>query len=331
MRTTLVFVIFVCCLLLVALTLEQQLLRTTPRFEVAFSAPQARYLGLEAAETYRAILRDLKPVHVRLQANWNELEPKSGTYDFRELDKLIEESAAAKATVTLAIGRKLPRWPECHDPAWLSALKPWEVESQLSAMLTQVVGHYRGNTTITRWQLENEPLFSFGDCPAPSLGLLKRERDLVHSLDKSRPILITDSGELSPWLETAMLADEQGSTLYRVTYDPILGYFTYPWPSLFYRLKAALVSPFVKRTVVSELQLEPWAAKGLLNLPADEVQRSFSLDQFYKNVKVARATGFPEVFTWGVEWWYWQAQHGNPRYWQAAQELFKAQALVGTN
>lgn len=314
-------------MLVAAVVLEQRLPRAATRFEVAFSAAQARYLGLDARETYRATLRDLRPTGVRLQANWNLVEPSRGGYDFRELDELVGEAAAAGAKVTLALGRKLPRWPECHDPAWLQALAPWEVEPPLMDMLRSVVEHYRGNPAVVRWQLENEPLFAFGQCPTPSLGLLRRERDLVRRIDPARPILITDSGELSPWLETATLADEQGTTLYRVTYSPVSGYFNYLWPPLFYRLKAALVSPFVRQTVVSELQLEPWAPRGLLALSPGEERQSFSLRQFWQNVGIARATRLPEAFAWGIEWWYWKAQHGDPSYWQAAQTLFTAPVL----
>jgi hypothetical protein len=190
-------------------------------------------------------------------------------------------------------------------------------------MLTEVVKHYRGNTTIVRWQLENEPMFGYGDCPPPSWHRLVAERDLLRSLDPTRPILLTDSGELSPWLETAPLADEQGTTMYRVTWNPILGYFSYPWPPLYYRIKAGLVSPFVNKTIVSELQMEPWAPAGLATLSLEEARKSFDLDRFHANVNFFRHTGLPEAVVWGAEWWYAALKHGDPSYWQAGAELFK--------
>lgn len=322
MRATLWFFAFLAFVIVSAVTLEHGLPRVVPHFAVAFSASQARYLGLEPAEVYSALLRDLHPAHVRLQANWNAIEPAPGQFDFTELDGFVSQAAAQGTTVTLAVGRKLPRWPECHDPAWLSERKPWEIESRQLAMLRRVVEHFRGNPAIVRWQLENEPLFGFGTCPPPNLHRLRRERDLVRQLDATRPILITDSGELSPWLETALLADEQGVTMYQVTWDPLVGYFSYPWPPDFYRLKAALVRPFVRQTVVSELQMEPWAPHGLATLNPQEARRSFNPERFWDNVAFVHASGLPEAFVWGAEWWYAEQRQGRGTYWEAARVLF---------
>lgn len=322
MRATLWLVVLVAAVVLVAVAFERQLPRVQPRFVISFSAAQARYLGLDALEVYNAALRDFRPQHLRLQANWNSIEPEAGIYDFVELDQFISAARTHGATVTLAIGRKLPRWPECHDPVWLKDFAPSEAEGRLMTMLRAVVEHYRTNPTVVRWQLENEPLFGFGRCLAPNRGLLVRERALLRELDATRPILITDSGELSPWIESALLADEQGVTMYRVTWNPIIRYFHYPWPPAFYRLKAALVAPFVQQVLVSELQLEPWAPSGLAVLSPQEAARSFGLHQFWQNVAFARATGLPEVFTWGVEWWYKERVEGRGELWEAAQLLF---------
>ncbi len=312
-----------------AVRLEQSLpYAANPQFDVAFAPGQARYLGLDPAETYRAILTDLKPAHVRLQANWSDIEPEPGQFSFTELDRLVSEAASAGTAVTLAVGRKLPHWPECQDPVWLKDLKPWELDERLSQMLTAVVMHYRSHPSIVRWQLENEPMFGYGDCPPPNWHRLRAERDLLRSLDHTRPILLTDSGELSSWWETAGLADEQGTTLYRVTWNSFLGYFNSPWPPFYYRLKAALVSPFVKRTVVSELQLEPWAPAGLVRLSLAEAKKSFDLNRFAENVQFFRRTGLSEAVVWGAEWWYAALKHGDAAYWQAGQQLFHQPVLT---
>jgi hypothetical protein len=323
MRYILIFLGATIFILVAAVVLAQNLPHTqNPRFSVAFSAQQARYLGLEANEVYGAILKDFKPAHIRLQANWNDIEPIPGEFDFTEIDNFIAAARKNGTTITLAIGRKLPRWPECHDPVWLKNLKPWEVQSRVNKMLVAVVEHYHDNKTIVRWQLENEPLFNFGACPVPSWHNLRLERDLLKALDPSRPILLTDSGELSSWLETALLGGEQGATLYRVTWDPMVGYFRYLWPPFYYRLKAALVSPFVKQTIVSELQMEPWAQAGLVNAPVQETERSFNLERFNDNVSFFKRTGLPEAFLWGVEWWYASLKKGDSSYWRAGQDLF---------
>ncbi len=290
-----------------------------------FSAGQARYLGLKPEEVFEKIIKELKPQQVRLQANWDEIEPESGQFNFSELDGFIGLAASNQVQVTLAIGRKLPRWPECHDPFWLKNLRPDQAEERLILMIKQVVAHYKDNPAIIRWQLENEPLFTFGNCPVPNWHRLVREVELLKQLDPSRPILLTDSGELSSWWETASLADVQGVTLYRITWNPITGYFSYPIPAYWYRFKAALISWWVKDVIVSELQLEPWAPDGLNNLDYQAVQKSMSLDKFNSNVSYFYRTGFKEGFIWGVEWWLSLANQGHPEYWQAGQRLFNRQ------
>ena len=324
MRYLWIFLGGVALVVVAAWSLQRSLpITSNPRFAVAFSSEQASYLGLDPLETYQAILNDLRPQHVRLQANWNDIEPVVGQWNFAELDNLIALAGTKGATVTLAVGRKLPHWPECHDPAWVTELKPWELDERLMAMITQVVTHYRGNPIIVRWQLENEPMFGYGDCPPPNWHRLVRERDLLRSLDPTRPILLTDSGELSSWWETAGLADEQGTTMYRVTWNSLFGYFSYPWPPRYYRLKAALISPFVKRVVVSELQMEPWAPAGLATLSLEEARKSFDIKRFADNVQFFRRTGLPEAVVWGAEWWYAALKNSDPAYWQAGKELFR--------
>lgn len=47
------------------------------------------------------------------------------------------------------------------------------------------------------------------------------------------------------------------------------------------------------------------------------------LRQFRKNLKLARNTGFPEVYFLGVEWWYQEKIAGRPEIWEEAKKLFK--------
>ncbi len=294
-----------------------------PEYIVTYSASHARYLGYDGLELMRQIINDYQPKQFRLQANWNEIEPEKGRFDFQELDALVALAKNSGATITLAIGRKLPRWPECHDPAWLADMRIDEIKDLHFKMLRTVIEHYRYEPAIIRWQLENEPLFSYGTCLAPNKHRLVESIKLLQKLDPDRPILLTDSGELSFWWETAVLTEELGTTLYRVTWNPAFGYFSYPWPAYYYRWKAGLVSPWVKKVVVSELQLEPWAPQGLKTLSLAEAQKSLSLQKFQKNIDLFRRTGFSEAFLWGVEWWYYARDNlGEPVYWQAGKNLF---------
>ena len=63
--------------------------------------------------------------------------------------------------------------------------------------------------------MENEPLFPFGDCPWVDKDFLKKEVELVRSLDAGRQIVAADSGELSLWVEAARTGDIVSTTMYR--------------------------------------------------------------------------------------------------------------------
>ncbi|MFA4937119.1 MAG: hypothetical protein WC575_02420 [Patescibacteria group bacterium] len=292
-----------------------------PNLGVSFTKSQAESLNLNWQEVYLAILDDLQVKNLRLQANWNEIEPQSGVYNFTDIDWQIAEADKRDVTVTLAIGKKLPRWPECHIPNWAASLPVWEIEDRVLDMLQATILNFKENSTIKRWQLENEPLFAFGDCTKLNLHFLQKELAMLKSLD-SRPVLITDSGELSSWWETAGLADIQGVTLYQVTWNDGYGYWYYPIPRWIYRFKSALISPFVDYTIISELQMEPWGPVGLDKMSLEVAQQSFDLKRFRDNIEFFRGTGLREAYLWGVEWWYQAKVLGDDSLWNEAKLIF---------
>src|SRR3989344_8838150 len=91
-------------------------------YGVTFSTLQAEQLGLDWQSVYIAMLDDLKVRDIRIPAYWQRVEPKKDTYDWSELDFQITEARARDAHVILAVGRRLPRWPECHIPDWAQKL-----------------------------------------------------------------------------------------------------------------------------------------------------------------------------------------------------------------
>src|SRR3989338_6565571 len=142
-------------------------------FGVTFSSSYARELGLDEREVYRAILDDLGIRLVRLPVYWSQVERERDVFDWKLLDDLVGESERAGARVTLAIGAKVPRWPECYVPAWVEEK---ELEKELFAFLRNVVVRYQSSSAIIRWQIENEALLSFGEgCPALDPARILRE------------------------------------------------------------------------------------------------------------------------------------------------------------
>ncbi len=298
-------------------------------YGVSFSAPHAEGIGLQWKPAYQALLRDVGVKHFRLAAYWDRIEPVQGVYDFSDLDYQITEAENHGADVLLAVGRKLPRWPECHVPEWANDIPEQEQQRHVLALIAHVVERYQDNSAVVMWQLENEPLFSFGVCPPADTKFLVQEQDTIRALDPSRPILITDSGELSSWLHASAYGDAFGTTMYRTVFSgrtEKLFHYDYIFPAWVYRMKARYIGLLRnKAVVISELQGEPWGSKPFPEMSPDERNASFSPDRFVNIARFATRTQLPIAYWWGAEYWYWeQEMHGNSAYMDIAKDLFSS-------
>lgn len=293
-------------------------------FGVTFSKKFCAELGLDWKEVYLATINDLQVKEIRLPIYWDEIEKQEGVFDFTDYDYIVNEGAERQVKFIINTGWRLPRWPECHAPAWNNKNSLGESQEKVLRMLEAVVIHYRTNSNISYWQIENEPLLdAFGVCPPSDENFLKKEVALVRSLD-SRPIMISASGELSLWQKEAKIGDVFGSTVYRVVWGKWTGYTRYPLPAWTYRLKADLIGLAKARRFVVELQAEPWVPRGnMIYLTKAEIDRSMSFEQFKANLRYAIKINFNKTYLWGVEWWYWESKNGDVRYWDLARTLFK--------
>lgn len=291
---------------------------------VYFSKAHSEYLGLKWQETYQALLDELGVRYLRLSAYWNEIEKEKGKYDFSSLDWMMDEAAKRGAKVILGSGRRLPRWPECHFPEWAKNLEQKEFKNALLKFHDKVIERYKNHPALEMWQVENEPFVGFFGCPASDESLVKKEIEAVQQIDPNHQIFITDSGELSFWLKTASLGDFFGTTMYRVVWNKYIGYWNYNYlvPPVFYRFKAWLAGKPADKIFVSELQAEPWAEEGILELPLEEHKKSMSLKDFKANVNFAQRTGFRRAYLWGAEYWYWMKENGDSLLWEEANLMF---------
>ncbi len=291
---------------------------------VTFSRKYATELGLDWKTAYQQMLTELKVKNLRLPIYWDDIEPVNNQWQTADYDWMLEEAEKNNVSVIAVIGRRQPRWPECHDPKWLSGLSAEEIAQEQLVMVEQAVTHFRQSSAITMWQLENEYFVTwFGNCPQMPPELLDSEINLLRRLDR-RPLLLTDSGEFSRWRQIADRADIIGTTMYRVAWNQYTGYTYSAWPAWFYQLKAQMIGFAQEQMMVAELQAEPWppAHKSIQGLSAKEIDKSFSLKQFATNSELARRTKFSSAYFWGVEWWYWRHQQGDSRYWNYARDLF---------
>lgn len=296
-------------------------------YGVSFSAPHAEELGLDWRAAYRAILDDLKVRDIRIPAYWPRVEPERDVYDWSELDFQLELARARDARVILAVGRRLPRWPECHIPGWAQKLSWEEQKGELRAYITAVVERYKDNTAIIYWQVENEPYlsaFAFEHCGELDEAFLREEIALVHSLD-TRPVLVTDSGNLGLWSGPYKNGDAFGTSLYMYFWNPELGQFKTKLPALVYRAKERIMELLYgsKPTFLIELSLEPWLVEPTGKAPLETQLARMDTAKFDEIVAYARQTSFQTQYLWGAEWWYYlKEKQGHPEFWEKAKQLY---------
>jgi hypothetical protein len=98
-------------------------------------------------------------------------------------------------------------------------------------------------------------------------------------------------------------------------------------PPQYFWLKANLIHLLYpdKPIIVSELQAETWGHHMPYETPVEEQFKSLDLNQFQENINYAKQVGFPEVYLWGAEWWWWlKTTQGHPEFWEAAKNLLNS-------
>ncbi len=303
---------------------------------VDFSQMQAEALNLDWKETYLAIMNDLGAKNIKLHTQWEFVEGRENEFFFNDIDWQIKTAEQNNAEIIYVLGLKTGRWPECHMPQWANSLSESQQQEELLQYIETVVKRYKNSPSIVYWQVENEPLLNFGECPNwyyKNQEFLKKEVELVKQLDPTRKVIISDSGELNWWFRAAKVGDIVGTTMYRKAWVQVKSfgaplssgfYGEYPFPPVFYWRKAMLVETlFGKKVMCIELQAEPWASKQIYDISLEEQTKTMNFDQFKKNVEYAKKTGLDTFYFWGPEWWYWmKSTQDQPQIWNEAKKLF---------
>ncbi len=314
-------------LALVIIFLAQKTIPETITYGMSFNTLYARELGLDWKETYDAIIDDLGVRHLRLAAHWPMVEPEAGKYNFEELDYQIQKAEESGAEVIMAVGRRLPRWPECHIPEWANAI---EVEQRNTAQLEyvkQVIERYRNSSAIKYWQVENEPfleVFAFEHCGRLDIDFLEKEISFVRDLDPTRDIIVTDSGNLGLWYGAYKRGDIFGTSVYVHFWNPEIGQFRTLLPPFVYRVKENILA-FIygeKPTFLIELSAEPWLIAPIATVPIETQFSRMDLQKFNDILEYAQQTRYERQYLWGAEWWYWLTKNGHPELWNRGKELF---------
>lgn len=293
-----------------------------------FIPSYAEYFGLDPKQTLRATLDDLGVKRVRLVTYWDVGEPINGTYSFGEFDWQMKMAEQAGVKVSLAIGLRQPRWPECHMPNWAASMPMSEWSVELKDYMKAVIERYKSSPALESYQLENEFFMDvFGICPDFSRERLVDEFNFVKSIDPSHPVIISRSNNWIGIPTGDPRPDQFGISVYKRVWDKTFTkrYFEYPLPPWFYGFLAGAGEIATgKDMIIHELQAEAWLPDGFdINNPADvkEMEKSMDPERLSARINYAKDSGIRTIDLWGVEWWYWQKEKlNNPTLWNAAKD-----------
>jgi hypothetical protein len=295
----------------------------------SFVAPYAEYLGTDPKQTLQAIITDLKPDRLRLVSYWDIHEKEQGKYDFSDLDWQLDMAEKSNTNVSLAIGLRQPRWPECHMPSWAKTMDKSQWQPALNDYLSATIAHVKDRTSIIEYQLENEYFLSvFGECPDFDRDRLVSEYNLVKSLDPSRTLVVSRSNNGLGVAVAQPRADKSAISIYKRVWTPQFGgfYFEYPHPSWFYSGLAGWTKILTARDMfVHELQAEPWGPNGqsIRDISVSEQDKSMDASRLKTRIEYAKNTGMRQIDLWGAEWWYWRkAVKNDDSLWQVAKTIF---------
>jgi hypothetical protein len=295
----------------------------------SFIAPYAESFGLDPEETMDALIDDLGIRHFRLVSYWNQMEPSSGEYDFSMLDWQFRKIEAAGGTITLSLGLRQPRWPECHMPGWAIGKPVAEWQPQLEKFMTAVVNRYKTSPALDSYQVENEFfLRGFGICSNFDRDRLISEYNLVKRLDPDHKVIIARSNNAIGWPANEPTPDEFGISIYkRVWSPPVNRYLEYPYPAWFYGFVGGWEKVMTGRDLmVHELQAEAWPpnSQPMQVTSLEEQNKSFSPEIFRKRMKFIEDTGLREIYLWGSEYWYYRKiKLNDPSLWDVAKEVYQ--------
>lgn len=296
--------------------------RDTYTFATSFSVKQADQLGVDWKDNYTALLDDLEIRQFRLMSYWDDGEPVKDQINLDNLDWQMDEAAKRGAKVSLSIGLRQPRWPECHEPKWATTISKEQWEKELFEYISVVVKRYDNHPALESFQLENEALaWWFGDCREnPDPDRIDREFKMVKSLTDT-PVWMSLSDQYGLSVNPP-IPDAYGYSLYLYVYNRVLpGTYTNPSPPIwFHNLRAVIIGKMHNKPFyLHELQLEPWGPREIKQLSEQEQDITMSPKQIKHNLQYARKIGFDQVYTWGSEWWYWRKVNGAPGVWETVR------------
>jgi hypothetical protein len=297
---------------------------------VSFIPDYAQSLGVDPQQTMDALLH-IGVKQFRLVSYWSDMEQTPGNYDFSQLDWEFGKAEAAHAKITLVVGLRQPRWPECHIPTWAANEPESTWQPQLEQFMTAVVKRYQHSPSLANYQVENEFfLQGFGDCTNFDRSRLVSEYNLVKKLDPSHPIIVSRSNNAQGTPIGQPTPDEYGISVYKRTWDANVTkrYLEYPYPACMYAFLAGTQEIVNHKNMrITELQAEAWPPNGkqITDTSLAEQNKSFNAARFKSRIKYGEATGMKSIDLWGAEYWYYRLTVLHDQsLWNVAQQTFSS-------
>jgi hypothetical protein len=299
---------------------------------VSFIPDYAASLGVDPRQNMDGLL-GIGVKHFRLVSYWSDGEPLPGQYDFSQLDWQFKKAEASHAKITLTIGLRQPRWPECHMPDWAAKEPAGQWQPQLKSYMQKVIQRYQNSPALQNYQLENEYfLTGFGTCEQIPDSLTRdrliSEYNLVKKLDPKHPVIIGRSNNALGFPTGQPQPDEFSISVYKRVWDATVTqrYIEYPFPAWFYAWLAGTQKIFLhKDMMIAELQAEAWApnSKSIQQISLNEQNKSLNAKRLEGRFNYGRATGMRQMYLWGAEYWYYRQQilH-DPSLWNVARREF---------
>jgi hypothetical protein len=318
------------------------------RLGTTFSQLQCRYIGINYREAFRQIC-SLGFKRIRLCSYWNEIEPQENQFVFSTLDWLLEESERHGIDVVLAVGMKVPRWPEFHFPKWVS--ERYETGSSELAVgqrcpviaehairfIDVVVNHTRNASAIQYWQIENEPFTRLGITGGRFLSgqFVQQEVDLIRRLALPQQKILLTGSIMLPFADSTedeaafqdclSMADAVGINVYSKVPIGQSSNYLEPEPPFWQTLQTwqSQLTLNGKEAWIAEAQAEPWEPNQLVALNG-VFHPSSSPSQAIDLVQRLTALNYRTILLWGCEYWYWHYRQGRPFWWNTMRQLLEA-------
>lgn len=228
-----------------------------PSYGVTYSFEQAGWYGLNPRMTYIKLLDEVGLEWVRLPFFWDQMVDEGGNFNknFDDLKFAVLEAEKRNIKVVVAMGAKTPYYPEYHLPESTKARLVSGNKIGINHPIAQdvlmidrrVVEELSKYSSISHWQIENEPFTPGGNGWTVDLSLIAEELNTVRAADsKKRPIILSHVGPAVFDLRWKMLlailedGDVLGVNAYFKTQAPHLvslntlgKHLTLPWPKDF--------------------------------------------------------------------------------------------------